>query len=285
MENTPPQPNTGETSVVKPTSRANIISQYRVWWVALLIANILFTIILGPKSGGSDMPWAYALGSVVGIFVTAFVLTGIPWFVSVIARRRMTSFQFMSTFTVAAALVMASRLVVLTHESNANSGIENFNSEAGGAVFPPGNSDFVVTFSSEPTVEEFEVVTTDGVPLKGTRAELSIGDSFQRVEVVSMPFGFSETETRDSAISKLREYAFHNGITAPEFTYELSPLGRRAHMRGTKLMDYKGSQRAVTFEVAVYYGNSSLFSIYVGAPSQAYPPTRVVAFMRSVRKK
>ena len=72
-------------------------------------------------------------------------------------------------------------------------------------VFAPATSDFAVTFSAQPTVEEFDFVTTDGVAMKGTRAELRAIDSFQRVEVVPMPRGFGEKETPESGIAKLRD--------------------------------------------------------------------------------
>lgn len=189
--------------------------------------------------------------------------------------------QFMCTFTVAISLVMASFAMALEYKKKTN---RDFRAVGAETMFAPPTSDFAITFSARPTVEEFEVVTTDGIQLKGTRAELRANDSFQRVEVVSMPTGFSVGETKESVISKLRDYAFHNGITAPEFKYEATNLGRRASMRGTKILDDAGKPRAVTFESVVYYGDSSIFSIYVGAPSESYPTTRIVNFLNSVTK-
>jgi len=215
------------------------------------------------------------------MLLAAFLLAGISWLVSVISRRKMTSLQFMCTVTTAVGLIMASRIIVLEYEKKTE---RSFGAVDRATVFAPTNSDFAVTFSMKPTVEEFEVVTTDGVRLKGKRAELRAPDSFQRVEVVSMPQGFSESETKESAISKLREYAIHNGITAAEFKFEVSGLGPRTSMRGTKMLEDAGNPKAVTYEAVAYYGDSSLFSIYVGALSESYPPTRVVEFLQSVRK-
>lgn len=151
-------------------------------------------------------------------------------------------------------------------------------------IFAPAASDFAVTFSAQPTIEEFDSVTTDGVMLKGTRAELRAIDSFQRVEVVPMSKGFGEKETRESAISKLRDYAKHNGLTAPEFKWESTTVGRKASVRGTKVLEDAGKQRPVTFEAVFYYGETSLLCLYVGGPSESYPPTRVVKFLNSVTK-
>lgn len=215
------------------------------------------------------------------MFITALVLAGIPWLISVIARRKMTTVQFMFTFTIAIGLVMASLIMALEYEKKTDKNFGIVNVET---VFAPATSDFAVTFSARPTVEEFEGITTDGVHLKGTRAELRTNDSFQRVEVVSMPRGFSEGQTKESVISKLRDYAIHNGITAPEFKYEPTTLGRRASMRGTKILDDAGKLRAVTYENVVYYGDSSILSMYVGAPSESYPTTRIVDFLKSVTK-
>ena len=266
---------------MKPPNAGNVFTNHKTWWLVLLVVSLVFSLVFRSEPSSREILWAHALGSVVGMFFTAFVLTGIPWLVAVIARRRMTTVQFMSTFTVAIGLVMASRIVVLAHEKETDLDLGSVGIET---VFAPANSDFAVTFSAEPTVEEFEVVTTDGVRLKGRRAELRADDSFQRVEVVSMPRGFSDGETKELAISKLREYAIHNGITASEFKFELSALGRRASMRGTKILEDAGKPKAVTYEAVAYYGDSSLFSIYVGALSESYPPTRVVEFLQSVSK-
>lgn len=151
-------------------------------------------------------------------------------------------------------------------------------------AFAPRISDFTVTFSGKPDVKEFDTITADGDTIKGVRAELRAPDSFQRVEVIAMSPGFSSVETKESATAKMREYAQHNGLRAPEFTWEVTPLGKRLSMRATKILDDNGKARAVTFEAIVFYGHSSLFTVYVGSLSESYPPTRVVKFLKSVRK-
>ncbi len=153
-------------------------------------------------------------------------------------------------------------------------------------VFAPRISDFAVTFSDKPVIIEFESTTTDGVPLKGMRAEVFVQAAacFQRVEVTPMPAGFAENQTKESAMAKMREYAIHNGFVAPEFTWEITSIGKRAAMRATKVFDDHGKPRAATFQSICYYGRSSLFMVYVGAPSESYPPTRIVEFLESVRK-
>lgn len=150
-------------------------------------------------------------------------------------------------------------------------------------VFAPRFSDYAVTFAGKPTIEEFETVTADGDIVKGWRAEFRAPDCFQRVDVIAMRSGFSLSETRESAISKIKEYAFHNGLRAPEFRWEVTPIGKRLSMRATKVLDDNGKPRAVTFEAIVHYGRSSLFTVYVGGLSESYPPTRVVKFLSSVQ--
>jgi hypothetical protein len=152
-------------------------------------------------------------------------------------------------------------------------------------VFAPQVSDFAITFSDKPAINEFDTVTAEGNTINGVRAELRAPDSFQRVEVIAMAPGFSSAETKESAIAKMREYAQHNGLRAPEFTWEVTPLGKKLSMRATKILDDNGKARAITFEAIVYYGHSSLFTVYVGGSSESYPPTRVVKFLKSVKKK
>lgn len=265
-----------------PSNTGNVFSNHKAWNLVLFATSLGFVTIFLQKPSNGEALWAYGFGSAVAIFVTAIVLPGIPWLISVITRRKMTTVQFMFTFAIAIGLAMAPLTMALEYEKKTEG---NFGAVRVATVFAPPSSDFAVTFSASPTVEEFEGVTTDGVQLKGTRAELRAHDSFQRVEVVSMPIGFSAGETKESVISKLRDYAFHNGITAPEFKYESTTLGLRASMRGTKILDDAGKPRAVTYENVIYYGDSSIFSMYVGAPSESYPTTRIVEFLKSVTKK
>lgn len=151
-------------------------------------------------------------------------------------------------------------------------------------AFAPRISDFEVTFSGKPKHTEFETLSAEGETLKCLRAELRMPDSFQRVEVIPMPPGFSSVETKESAITKMKEYATHNGLRAPEFTWEFNALGKRLSMRATKVLDDNGKARAVTYETVAHYGDSSLLMIYVGGPSESYPQTRVVNFLKSVKK-
>lgn len=264
---------------VTPPNAGNVVTCHKVWWLVLVAGWVAFPIVFPLDPNNPDIHWATVLGSAVGMCFVALVLASIPWLVLTVARSRMTTVQFMATLTVATGLAMGSRIIVFTHEKKmvpVTVGV--------GSVFAPETSDFAVTFSAEPTVEEFEAVTTDGVRLKGKRAELSVPAYFQRVEVVPMPRGFSDRETKESALSKLREYAVHNGITSAEFKFESSTLGRQASMRGTKLLEDAGKPKAVTYVAVVYYGESSLFSVYAGSLSESYPPTCIVEFLQSVRK-
>ena len=127
------------------------------------------------------------LGHLVGLFIFAFVLAGVAWLVSIILRCRMTTVQFMSTFTIATGFAMMAQLVDLTEGTESDGEAD---SDSVKTVFAPAGSDFAVTFSRVPTVEGYEVVTNDGVRLKCRRAYVLGDHSFQRVEMVVMPRGF-----------------------------------------------------------------------------------------------
>ena len=152
-------------------------------------------------------------------------------------------------------------------------------------TFAPAKSDFSVTFSAKPTIEDFGVSTLEGDVVGGVRAELRAADSFQRVEVITMPKGYNRVAvTKDDALKRLDLYAKHYGIQAPEFQWEVSSMGPKASMRGTKILDNNGVPTAVTYEAIAYYGETSLFVVYVGGISESYPTTRVVRFLNSVKR-
>lgn len=173
-------------------------------------------------------------------------------------------------------LACIATIMVLTTSSTAWSDDET--------LFAPQFSDYTVIFSGKPTIDELETATANGDTIKGLRAEFRAPDCFQRVEVIAMLPGFSLGETRESAVSKIKDYALHNGLHAPEFRWEVTPMGKRLSMRATKILDDNGKSRAATFEAVVYYGHSSMFTAYVGGLSESYPPTRVVKLLRSVQK-
>jgi hypothetical protein len=152
-------------------------------------------------------------------------------------------------------------------------------------VFGPPFSDFAVTFMAEPLIQDFEVVLSEGVAHKGVRAEAWNGNSFLRAEALPMPSGFGQSQTKESAIAGLREYAKQNGLTGPEFKWEHTVSGWRASVRGTKMLENAGKQVAVTYEALNYFGEASLFVLYVGGFSESYPPGQVVEFIKSIRRK
>ena len=152
-------------------------------------------------------------------------------------------------------------------------------------TFAPTTSDFSVTFSAKPKIEDFQVTTLEGDTFEGVRAELRAADSFQRVEVVNMPKGYVRMEvSKDDALKRLAMYAEQNGIQAPDFRWEISPLGPKASMRGTKILDNNGVPTAVTYEAVAYYGDTTFFMVFVGGVSKSYPTTRVFRFLKSVKK-
>lgn len=152
-------------------------------------------------------------------------------------------------------------------------------------TFAPAMSDFSVTFSAKPTSKDFQGTTLEGDAVEGVLAEFRATDSFQRVEIISLPKGYVRVEvSKDDALKRLALYAKHNGIQAPVFRWKIGPMGPKASMRGTKILDNKGVPTAVTFEAIAYYGDSSLFIVYVGGVSESYPTTRVIRFLKPVKK-
>jgi hypothetical protein len=156
---------------------------------------------------------------------------------------------------------------------------------ANDAVFAPGGSDFSVTFSAKPVVTEFETITTDGKTVVGKRAELRTESGFQRAELLPMPPGFSDAETKESVTERAKQYAIHTGLTAPEFHWSITAHGKKLSMRGTKILQDRGQAKAVTYETVFWYGRSSLLALYVGAESTKYPTSSITQFLNSVKKK
>ena len=89
----------------------NVFARHKIWWTVLVAICIAFALIVRPETAGPRVSWAWTFGRVMGIFAASFVLAGIPYIVSLMERRRMTSTQFMATLTVAMVLVMGGNLV------------------------------------------------------------------------------------------------------------------------------------------------------------------------------
>jgi hypothetical protein len=213
---------------------------------------------------------SWHIGAATATFIVSFLITGS--FRS--KNRKLTWQRAIATFAVGIAFLVLSRIGATP---------TTVEERSGKTIFAPVGSDFTVTFSGPPAIQEFEFVTMDGLPFRGLRAELRAGDSFQRAEVVLLPAGYSREESRDTAFAKLKEYAAHNGLSALELKWEATPIAWRASLRGSKLVESWGRRIGVTFETSCYFGERSLFMVYVGAPSEFYPSERLVDFLNSVR--
>ena len=153
-----------------------------------------------------------------------------------------------------------------------------------GSVFGPAFSDFVVTFSREPKVEEVEVTAPGGERFKTIQAEFRGKDSFQRAEFSPMDAAAGAAMTKEDSIARMRAFAEYNGIQVPEFRWEVSGPWKVVRLRGTKILDDAGTPTPCTFECVTYYGHSSALCLFVGAVAKDYPPSRVVKFLGSVQK-
>lgn len=84
-----------------------LFRQYLDRWVILFIVSIVLSVVLAARSQ-PDVFVAYVVGAVIAMFVFSYLLAGIPWLVFLLIRKRLTSEQFMSVFTVAFALIALS---------------------------------------------------------------------------------------------------------------------------------------------------------------------------------
>jgi hypothetical protein len=128
-----------------PRANRKLFSDHKVWWFVLVVACSLLAIVSPPNPSSGGILWADVLGRVVGAFTSAFILAGVPWLASIIARRRMTTIQLMWTFTAAIGLVIASRIVVLTHENNEKAASGSFVTET---MFDPTATSALADFAS-----------------------------------------------------------------------------------------------------------------------------------------
>ena len=84
-----------------------IFSDHKIWWGALAIGSLIVATQTTPDLGIGGI-----LGKSMGIILFSLVLGGIPWLISKLIRKPMTSVQLMTTITVAWGLVVASQLMV-----------------------------------------------------------------------------------------------------------------------------------------------------------------------------
>ena len=86
----------------------NMIDSFRrhgTWWTILAVAGVL---VAGVQRGNDA---AAMMGAYVGLFFLSRILAGIPWVVALAMRRRLSSLQYMYTFTVSFAIISLLTLV------------------------------------------------------------------------------------------------------------------------------------------------------------------------------
>ncbi len=84
-----------------------LFSDHKIWWGALAVGSLIVANLTT-----SDLGIGGILGKSMGMILFSLVLGGIPWLISKLFRKPMTSVQLMTTITVAWGLVIASQLMV-----------------------------------------------------------------------------------------------------------------------------------------------------------------------------
>jgi hypothetical protein len=276
LQETPPQPK-------KPARR------FSGWWfgyigylaVIAVTMQLQLNLPLDPQPQSVSRPLGYFF-ELCGIALPLVLIPGflVALYVFAKALARKTVRVKVSTEGVIAFLAVGATVIAFLMWLG-NTKVERTDN---GTLFAPPTSDYAVKFSGTPTITEFDSVTIAGEAVKGVRAEFEGRDFFQRAEVAPRQPGFSSAMTKDSAIAMMTAYAQPNGLHGPLFKWEETPIGKRLSMRATKLLGNTGEGIAVTYEAIVYYGYSSMFTVYAGGPSESYPTARVVTFLNSVKK-
>lgn len=153
---------------------------------------------------------------------------------------------------------------------------------AQGFKFQPPESDFYVTFPSQPNVKMVDAAFVEAGRTRFLSAVCVIekGNCFLRAEFVPGPRLLFEKLTNDQILDGLHRYAEDNGIESAEASTGNGALGRFGKVRGHKTI--QGIR--CTYEGTVYYGTKSMMVVFAGGPSRSYPQSPIVRFFASIRR-
>lgn len=88
-------------------------------------------------------------------------------------------------------------------------------------------------------------------------------------------------QVNQTLVDHLIQFANNNGLSAVEYSYDITDAGPTARARGVKRVQGV----PLTYQVAVVAGSTSLLSVYAGGPSATYPQREVEPFLSSVKLK
>jgi hypothetical protein len=116
-----------------------------------------------------------------------------------------------------------------------------------------------------------------------TRAELKLTaeQAFLKAELIPITPGSADSMTDEEMMSQALTYAEYNGLLYPEVALIPSSLGRCVSFRAFK--DFDGVK--ATYENRVCYAQRSMVILYAGARSSKYPPSSVVTFFKSLKRR
>ena len=93
------------------TKKMKIFSDHKIWWGALAIGSVLVATLTT-----SDLGIGGILGKSLSHLFFSLILGGIPWLISKLIRKPMTSAQLMTTITVVWGLLVSSQLIVASFQ-------------------------------------------------------------------------------------------------------------------------------------------------------------------------
>jgi hypothetical protein len=226
---------------------------------------------------------AESAGVAFGALLLPFAVLLIPHLLYRIIRRRWAWDGYFRFYTALWLLFVTTALFKVDSGRETASGSPPQASHSELHRFAPAFSEFSVTFTQQPNI--IDIGTSAGAtPIQGLRAEVIIANSrsFQRAEVVSAA-SLSRATTKEQAFAQLKVYADTTGLKYPEYSWEITPLGPKGGVRGTKFITNRDQQIAVTYNTVYYFGHSTMMALYVGCPATSYPTDEIARFLDSIR--
>ena len=243
-----------------------IFSDHKIWCGALAIGSLIVA-----TQTTADLAIGGILGKSMGIILFSLVLGGIPWLISKLIRKPMTSVQLMTTITVAWGLVVASQLVVANSTDLQKDQVVTFH--------PPG-CNYSVLFERTPKYYTTHKASADGKLAKVVGAELTVsnGEGLVRAECVSLIHDVNQIN-QESAVTAMQQIALDLGLMRPNFAFEEGDLGKVATLTGVKEMERgRVITRAINF-----HGPKSIMTLYLVALSSDFQTSQMVRFVQSIK--
>lgn len=151
------------------------------------------------------------------------------------------------------------------------------------AEFSPDGCEYSVSFPSTPNMYFHQKMTADGtlIPLHGAQLVVSGGAGQIRAEC-GPTYDADLTQFNERNFTYyMAEIAKDLGLSRPAFAFEVTQLGRRGTLTGTK-----DSERGrITVRVINLVGESSILTLYLMAFSDQFQTPEMTPFVRSITKR